>query len=44
MESSQNSARDQALAQLKRKREFRATLAVFVVVNAFLWLHLAALG
>lgn len=38
MEAAQGGARDQALAQLKRKREFRATLAVFVVVNAFLWI------
>ncbi len=38
MEAAQGGARDRALAQLKRKREFRATLAVFVVVNAFLWI------
>jgi hypothetical protein len=38
MESSQGSARDEALAQIKRKREFRAAIAAYVVVNAALWL------
>lgn len=39
MESSQSSSgiRDQALAQLKRKREFRAGIAVYLVINALLW-------
>jgi hypothetical protein len=33
-----DSIRDQALAQLKRKREFKASLVVFVVINLLLWL------
>jgi hypothetical protein len=32
------SLRDQALARLKRKREFRNHLVVFVAVNVLLWL------
>ena len=30
--------REQALEQLKRRREFRTHLAAYVLVNAFLWL------
>jgi hypothetical protein len=38
MEATQDNARDEAIAQLKRKREFRAAIAAYVVVNAALWL------
>ena len=30
--------REEALAQVKRKREFKAAIAAYVVVNAALWL------
>jgi hypothetical protein len=33
-----NHLRDEALAQVKRKREFKSALAAYVVVNAVLWL------
>jgi hypothetical protein len=33
-----SSLRDQALARLKRKREFRNHLVIFVAVNVVLWL------
>jgi hypothetical protein len=33
-----SSLRDQALARLKRKREFRNHVVVFVAVNVLLWL------
>jgi 2TM domain-containing protein len=35
-------ARKQAVAQLKKKRDFRAHLLAYVLVNAFLWLIWAA--
>jgi len=35
---SDSSLRDQALAQLKRKREFRSHVVVYFAVNALLWL------
>jgi hypothetical protein len=38
MEAQQTSRREEALAQVKRKREFRAAIASYVVVNAALWL------
>ena len=40
MEASQQDSdlRHQAMAQLKRKQEFKAAIAAYVVVNAFLWI------
>jgi len=37
MEATDSDLRDRAVAQLKRKREFRGHLAVYVAVNALLW-------
>ena len=34
----QNDLRHQALAQVKRKREFKTAIAAYLVVNAFLWI------
>lgn len=34
----QSDLRHQAMAQLKRKREFRAAIAAYLIVNAFLWI------
>jgi len=33
-----NSLRDEARAQLKRKREFRSAIVAYLAVNALLWL------
>ncbi len=33
-----NHLRDEARAQLKRKREFRISIGVFLLVNALLWI------
>ena len=34
----QTALRDEARAQLKRKREFRISIAVFLLINALLWI------
>jgi hypothetical protein len=36
--SPETDVRHQAMAQLKRKQEFRAAIAAYVVVNAALWI------
>jgi hypothetical protein len=38
MEAADPNIRDEARAQLKRKREFRSALVAYLVVNAGLWL------
>jgi 2TM domain len=44
MMEAESSVRDQAVARLKRKREFRSHVFVFVLVNVALWLIWAFSG